>query len=85
MGLQTLIQTQIMNTEVLDTGTILPMVKNMASTGGQYLDASHNIRRNNEQGVHTLTLPPICVTSKNHPPTALGPYSPSLRLASHTC
>lgn len=42
-----------MNIEVQAAKTILPMVENMASTGGQCMDISQNARTN------------LCVTSKN--------------------
>lgn len=61
MGLQALVQAQIMSTEVQAARTILLTVENMASTGGQYMGISQNTRRNNEQGFHTLVLPAICM------------------------
>lgn len=61
MGLQALVQEQIMSIEVQAAKTILPMVENMANTGGPYGDVSQNTRTDNGQRVHTLVLPPISV------------------------
>lgn len=88
MGLQALVQEQIMSIEVQAAKTILPMVENMANTGGPYGDVSQNTRMDNGQRVHTLVLPPISVwlpvwRPKNHPPSPLDFGLPSEATTSH--
>lgn len=39
----------------------LPVLETMASSEGQIMESSHNTRKINKQGIHTLALPPtVC-------------------------